>query len=151
MSTADPVRKHRREVRNRIILPVALAFVALIALNVVLIAAVASGAMVSKQITTVMSVVATVFIALPMMLLCLIPVAALVLSAWGVGRIHGTARGPLGTVRRLTGQVAVKTNEFAPRLARPTTAVNIRLTRWEYTLRGWLMPAVPAEEDLSDE
>ena len=151
MSTADPVRKHRREVRNRIILPVALAFAALIALNVILITAVARGAMVSKQITTVMSVVATVFIALPMVLLCLVPVAVLVLSAWGAGRIYGTARGPLGTVRRVTGQVAIKTNEFAPKLARSTMAVNIRLTRWEYTLRGWLMPAVPAEEDLSDE
>lgn len=148
-STINPVRKHRREIRNRIVLPVVLAFVALVGVCVIFIIAVAAGSMEATQITIIMSVVATIFIAIPLVILCAIPYVILALTAWGVGRIYAGARGPLGSVRSLTGQVATKTNEMAPRLARPTMALNIRLTRWEHTLRGWLLPA--PEEELTDE
>ena len=150
MSNVNPVHKHRREVRNRIVLPVVLSFAALVAFGVALIVAVAVDSMNATQVTVIMSIVATLFIAIPMVIVCVVPFVVLGLGAWGIGRIHAKARGPLGTTRRLTGKIATKTNELAPRVARPTMALNIRLTRWEHTLRGWLLPSPEGEENTDE-
>ncbi|HVO69290.1 MAG TPA: hypothetical protein VMT24_04545 [Aggregatilineaceae bacterium] len=149
--TANPVQKHRREVLLRIVAPVVLPFAGLILLCVVLALAVATGALVGKQITVVMSLVATVFIALPMTILCLVPYFLLAVSAHLSGRVYARARTPLRSARRLTEQVAHTTERDVPKLARPLIGLNTRLTRWEHALRGWQQSAMPAEKEANHE
>jgi len=136
----DPVRKHRREIWLRIVVPIAVPALALIALAVILIVAVATGGMVAKQITVIMSLLATAFIFLPMVLLCVVPYLLFAMSAAGVGVAYGKARTPLRFVRRLTEQVATKTGEIAPRVAQPLIGMNARLARLESTVRRWQQP-----------
>jgi hypothetical protein len=148
---ANPVRKHRREVWLRIVAPVVLPFAGLIALCAVLIVAVATDKLAGKQITVLMSILATACIMLPMMILCLVPYALLALSACGTGRVYAHASGPLRSMRHLTGQIAAKTARHVPRLARPFIGLNVRITRWEHTLRGWQSLGLPARKDGGDE
>jgi hypothetical protein len=149
--TANPVQKHRREVLLRIVAPVVLPFAGLILLCVVLAVAVATGALAGKQITIVMGLVATVFIVLPMTILCLVPYFLLVVSAHLSGRAYARARTPLRSARRLTEQIALTTEQQAPKLARPLMGLNIRLTSWEHTLRGWQQSAMPIEKEANHE
>jgi hypothetical protein len=149
--SANPVQKHRRQVLLRIVAPVVLPFAGLILLCVVLAVAVATGVLVGKQITVVMGLVATAFIALPMVLLCLVPYFLLAVSAHLSGRAYAHARTPLRSARRLTEQVALKTDQTAPKLARPLIGMNTRLTRWEHGLRGWQQSAVPVEKEANHE
>ena len=150
-TTLNPVKKHRREVWLRIIVPVALPFAGLILLCAVLIAAVATDHLVSQQITVLMSLLATACLMLPMMILCLVPYGLLALSAYGSGQVYAHATGPLRAVRRLTEQVAAKTGQHIPRLARPVIGLNVRMARWEHMLRGWQQSQVPDGKDGSDE
>lgn len=135
--TGNPVRKHKRDIWLKIFLPVALVFVVLVIVCVVLAVAVAADAVVSDQITLVMSCVATLFLALPMVVLCLVPYFLLVMSAYLAGKGYAHAQTPLRAVRDLTGKVASKTNQHVPKLAKPLVALNVRITRWEHTLRSW--------------
>ena len=135
-TATNPIKEHRRDVRWKIVLPVALPALALALFGIGLIVAVAAGALVSAQITVIMGMLATAFIALPLMILCLIPYVLLAVSATFVGRGYARVRGPLATARELTQRVAVKTDERAPKVARPFTALNVRVTRWEHMLRG---------------
>jgi hypothetical protein len=149
--STNPVQKHRRQVLLRIVAPVALPFAGLVLLCVLLAVAVATGALVGKQITVVMSLVAMVFIALPMTILCLVPYFLLAVSAHLSGRAYARARTPLRSARRLTEQMALTTDRHAPRFARPLIGLNIRLTRWEHTLRGWQQSAMPVEKEANHE
>lgn len=137
----DPVRKHRRDVLLRIVFPVALAFLALVVMCVVLAVAVATGSLESTQITVVMGLLATLFVLIPMTLLCLVPYFLLAMAAVASGRGYAHAQTPLRFSRRLTGQIALKTDQLAPKLARPLLALNVRVTRWEHMLSDWLRPA----------
>lgn len=147
----DPVAGHRRAVRLKIVGPVVLAALALVGVCGALILAVIGGALESKQITVVMGIVATAFLALPMAILCLVPYFALAALAALSGRGHARARGPLRSARRTTERLSRTTAAVAPRLARPLIAVNVRLTRWERTLRGPSGPALPVERKTSHE
>jgi hypothetical protein len=147
-SAVDPVRKHRREVWLKIVAPVALPFVGLVVLCVLLVIGVAADALVHKQITVVMGVVATAFIAFPLSILCLIPYLVLALGAAGSGRLHAKARQPLRAVRGFSSRVAQTTDRLAPRIARPFIGLNTRLTRWEQVVQSWQQPpALPEQAD----
>lgn len=150
-NTIDPIQKHRREVWLKIVTPVALGFLGLIVLSVVLVIAVATDAMVSKQITVMMSILATVFVILPLAIVCLLPYLLLALGAYGAGQLYAHVRTPVRFTRRLTEQVAVKTQRLAPRIARPFMGLNVRTTRWEHRLRGWNRPALPAGKEQTHE
>lgn len=151
-SRVDPVRAHRRAVWFKIILPVALPMLLVIALCAALVVGVVTGELESNQITTVMNVVATAFIALPMMLLCLIPYVALVLLAWLSGKGYAHARTPLRFVRRLTGQIAVKTGQLTPHVTKPLVKLNMWVTRLEHTVRGWQQtPPLPNTKETNDD
>jgi hypothetical protein len=150
-STPNPVRKHRREVWTRIYAPVALPFAGIVLLCIILLIAVAAGSMISTQITVLMSIVATAFIAFPMAILCLLPYVLFVLIAYGAGRAYAHARTPLRFVRRLTGQIADKTEQVAPKVSQPLIGLNVRLTRWENMLRGWQQPTLTAGKEKVDE
>jgi ABC-type dipeptide/oligopeptide/nickel transport system permease component len=150
--TANPVQKHKREVLLWILLPVLLPAVVLVILCVVLGIGSAAGTIQNDQITVIMSIVATLFIAIPMTLLCLIPCLLLVVTAYFSGRAYAHARTPLRAARRLSGQIAQTTSKQAPRFARPLIGLNARLTRWEHTLRSWQQTeALPAQEEKNDE
>jgi len=145
-NTANPVKNHRRDVWLKIVGPVALAGIGLIVFGVVLIVAVASGEMVNKQVTTIMGILATVFIILPLAILCLLPYAVLALSAVGAGKLYAHAKTPLRFSRRITEQVAEQTERHVPRLARPLIAINVRLSRWEGVLEQVLPSGKEAKE-----
>jgi hypothetical protein len=118
---------------------------------VILAIGVATDALVGKQINTVMSLLATVFIVCPMTLLCLIPYGLFALSAYGTGWLYANAQTPLRYTRRVTERIAGATNQHVPRLARPLIAVNVWLTRWEKTLLSGDQPPLSSEEDTADE
>lgn len=149
--TSASARKHRREVWLKIVAPVVLPFVGLIVLSIILAIAVGTGSLVSKQITTIMGILATVFILIPMVVLCLIPYVIVAMSAVGVGLVHANAKTPLQFVHRLTGKIAEQSHRQLPRLARPLVGINVRLTRWEYLVRGWRRPALPDGKESTDE
>lgn len=135
-SKRNPGRAHRRAVWFKIVAPVVLSFVALLALCIALVIGVAAGDLESRQITTVMSVVATVFVALPLTLLCLVPYMLLAALAVAGGRGYAHAKTPLRFASRLSEQIAVKTDQIAPRLTESLTGLNVRMTRWEHTIRN---------------
>jgi hypothetical protein len=150
-STSESARKHRREVWLKIVAPIVMPFLGLIVLSILLAIAVGTGSLVGKQITTIMGILATVFILIPMAVLCLLPYLLLAASAVGVGALHANAKTPLQFVHRLTGKIAAQTKHHGPRLARPLVGLNVRLTRWEYIMRGWLRPALPHGKESTDE
>ncbi len=149
-TTSNPVRRHRRDIWLRIIAPVAVPALLLVALCVILVAAVASDALVSKQISVVMGIVATAFIALPLVILCVVPYALLALAAVGAGRLYRGVTGPLRTVRGMTQQAAYHADRVAPKVARPFIGLNTRITRWEYTIRGWQGKEASDERDSQE-
>jgi hypothetical protein len=149
--TVTPTQKHRREVWTQIITPVALPMVGLIVLCAALVIAVAMDALASQQVTIVMGILATAFIAFPMVILCLVPYFLLVVGAYGTGRLYAHSTTPLRRVRRVTEQMAAKTNRYVPRLARPLIGLNDRLTRWEHTLRGVQRSSLPPGKGKIDE
>lgn len=149
--TSESSKKHRREVWLKIVTPVVLPFVGLIVLSVILAIAAGTGSLVSKQITTIMGILATLFVLIPMVVLCLVPYFILAVSAVGVGLLHANAKIPLQFVHRLTGKIAAQSERQLPRLARPLVSLNVRLTRWEYIMRGWLRPALPGGKESADE
>jgi hypothetical protein len=136
MDTTKPARKHRREVWLHIVAPVALPLAGIVVLCIGLALAVATDALVGKQVTTVMGVVVTLFVLFPLTLLCLIPYFLLVVTAYGAGWMHSGAMMPLQFVRRMTGQLAEQTARHVPKLGRPLIGLNARMTRWEHTLRS---------------
>lgn len=142
-ATADPVRKHRREVWLKIYAPVLLFVIGLVVVCAALVVGVATGTLVHTQVTAVMGVLFTVFVAFPLALVCLVPYFLIALGAYGSGRLYAQARRPLRVVRRLTARTAAQTDRLAPHIARPFVGLNTRLTRWEHTLRGWLRQPEP--------
>ncbi|MBN2306293.1 MAG: hypothetical protein JXQ72_17555 [Anaerolineae bacterium] len=140
LTNPAPVRKHRRDVRYRIILPVALPALGLVLLCIGLLVAAADG-MDSQRITVVMGVVATLFISFPLVLLCVLPYLLLAVTAYGAGKMHASATGPLRAIRRVTERVALKTDEVAPRLARPFGNLSTRVAKWERVLLQLQSPA----------
>ncbi len=134
----NPVRKHQRDVLLRIVVPVALPCMALVVLCVVLAVAAATGSLESRQITVVMGLLATLFVLIPMTILCLVPYFLLAMLAVLAGQGYAHAQTPLRLMRNLTGQIALKTDQLAPKLARPLLALNVQVTRREQMLREWL-------------
>jgi hypothetical protein len=105
-SQRDPVRAHRRAVWLKIIAPVVLPFLALLAL----------------------------FAALA------------VLS----GRGYTYAKRPLRLTRRVTKQIAEKTDHIAPRLTQPLVNMNVTITKWEQTVRNWQSESAQSGPKESD-
>lgn len=144
---SNPVTKHRRDVWLRIIAPVALPAIGLAVLCAALVAAVATDAMVSQRITVLMSFLATLFIAVPAVILCVVPYALLAFTATAAGIAYAHATGPLRAARGLTERVALKTDQLAPRLAQPFASLNVKVTRWEHTLKQW--QSLPEQESAN--
>jgi hypothetical protein len=148
-SLSDPVALHRRAVRRRIIAPVAGAALGLLVLCVALIVAVGTGTLEDTQVTTVMGIVATAFIALPLAILCLVPYVLLATLAALSSRTYGLARGPLRSARQQTERLAAATARIAPRMAAPFVALNVKVTRWEYMVRGQPPQALPVDKETT--
>jgi hypothetical protein len=134
-------------VRWKIVLPVALPALLLVAFGIVLIVLAATGDLVRAQISIIMGVLATPFIALPLVIFCVIPYALFGALAALTGRLYANARGPIYRVRDITFRMAQKTDQLAPKVAQPTIALNTRVTRWEHMLRGFQEPSSLVEKD----
>ncbi|GEM_PF-675440 len=147
----DPVRAHRRAVKLKIIAPMVLPLIGLVALCVALVVGVASGALESKQVTVLMGVVATAFIALPMAVLCIVPYFLLAALAYLSGWSYRRTGAPMRFARRLSAQLATTTEQLAPHVAQPLIRLNTSLVRWESTLRHWQHPLPVAEKEEADE
>lgn len=151
-SSANPVRAHRRAVLFTIILPVALPFVALIAFCIALAVGAATGNLESAQITTIMSLVFTLFVALPMVLLCLVPVGLMIVIAYFGSWTYGHTKTPLRFARRLSEQIAGATEKYAPHVVRPLVGLNVQMARLENTVRNMQQPeALPTSKETDDE
>ncbi len=146
-----PRRAHRRAVWRTILAPILLPALGVVVLCTALVVGVASGALESRQLTILMSVLATAFIALPMAVLCVVPYFLLAtlahLSGWSYRR---TGR-PLEWTRQLSARVAAATESLAPQVAQPLIKLNTSLARWESTLRHWQQPLPVAEKEEADE
>lgn len=130
----DPKQLHRRRVRFRIFGPVILAGLGLLVFVALILVGYASGGLEEQQVGVIAGILATLFITFPLVLLCLIPYVALAALAVGAGRAHAGVAGPIRTVRNLTHSIALTVDKNAPRVAAPTTAFNVRFTRWEQRL-----------------
>lgn len=146
-TAAESVQNHRSDVRWKIVLPVALPALLLIAFGVLLVVLAVTGDLERTQIGIIMGVLATPFIALPLVILCVIPYALFGALAALMGRVHAGARRPLYRAHDLTQRMAQKTDELAPKVAQPTIALNTRVTRWEHMLRGLQQPSSIVEKD----
>jgi len=150
-SASNPIQKHRRDVRWKIVAPVILASLALVAFGVALFASVAADALVFDQVSVIMGVLGTVFVLLPLALLCVLPYVVVAALAIGAGQLYARARPPIRSARRLTERVSARAHRTLPRLARPLIGFNTRIARWEHTLLGWQRSALQAGKDKSHE
>ena len=143
-TTADPapVRRHKRDVRWKIVAPVVISAISVLAIGVVLILAVATGSLVFKQVTVVSCAWASCyFAAAGPAVLC-----HTFCSRAGDWRRKGVwspvrSSGP----RHFTERVTARTHRTMPRLARPLIALNQRLSRWEHTPMGWQRSSLEQE------
>ena len=147
----DPVRAHRRAVWLKIIAPMVLPLIGLLALCIALIVGVASGALESARVTVLMGVLATAFIALPMAILCIVPYFLLAALAYLGGWSYRRTGVPVRFARRLSARVALTTERMAPRVAQPLISLNTSLARWESTLCHWQRTLPVAEKEEADE
>ncbi len=147
----NPVKKHRRDVRWKIVAPITLAALVIIAIGVVFIVGVATDALVFEQVTVVSVCLATPFILLPLVLLCVVPYLIAAVLAIGVGQGYARTRPVIRSARRFTERVTARTHQTMPRLARPLISLNTRLARWENTLVGWQRSSLGAGKDETHE
>lgn len=152
-TTADPapVRRHKRDVRWKIVAPVVISAIIVLAIGVVLIVAVAADSLVFKQVTVVSLCLGIPFILVPLALLCVVPYLLVAVLAIGVGKAYGVTRPVIRSARHFTERVTARTHRTMPRLARPLIALNQRLSRWEHTLMGWQRSSLGAGKDQSHE
>lgn len=147
----DPVEKHRREVRWKIVAPIVVAALLVIVLGAVFIVEVAANALVFEQVSVVTGILATPFILLPLVLLCVVPYLIAAVLAIGVGKVYARTRPAIRSTRRFTERVTARTHQTMPRLARPLVSLNTRLSRWEHTLVGWQRSSLEVGKDQSHE
>jgi len=149
MDARTPIQKHRRDVRWKIVAPVAAASAALVIGALLLIVGIATGALVFEQVSVIMGILGTAFVLVPLALLCVFPYVIVAALAIGAGQLYARARTPIRAARRLTERVADRAHHTLPRLAHPLIGVNTRLARWEHTLLGWQRSAQEAGKDKS--
>lgn len=146
-----PIQKHRRDVRWKVVAPVAAASAVLVIGAALLIVGVATDALVVEQVSAIMGILGTAFVLLPLVLLCVLPYLVVAALAISVGQLYARVRSPIRGARRFTERVADRTHRTLPRLARPLIGLNARLARWEHTLLGWQRSALEAGKDKSHE
>ena len=140
-NTANPVQKHKRDVWLKIVAPILVPVIGLVALCVGLVIAAATDAIEPVQITIIMSVVSTLCLAIPISLLCLVGCAAMIAIAYAGGWGYTHIKTPVRAIRRLTHTITERTHRLAPKIARPTVALNTRFTRLEHSIRNWIAPS----------
>ncbi len=127
----DPVAKHRREVWLHIVLPVVLS-AGLIVLSVVgLFTAAIAGWISPEQITTISSVLLTICILLPLILVMLLVDIGVLALVWLVSKAPTTITPPMRNLRQKADVSSTWVVRQTERLARPAIAFNARWTRWE--------------------
>ena len=143
MSKPAPEQLHRREVRLRIMLPMAGAVAALVALLVVLIL-ILNGV----QMGIVANCMLTVFILVPTMLICLIPALVMVAGSVGLWKANTLAARPLRRGRRAAVGYLARAQALVPRAAQPVIALQTRLSSVEYLI-GRLAGRKPGPDGAS--
>ena len=96
----DPVKKHRRDVRWKIVAPIVVVGLLVIAMGIVFIVEVATDALVFEQVSVVAGILAIPFILLPLMLLCVVPYLLTAVLAIGAGKVYARTRPAIRSTRR---------------------------------------------------
>ncbi|MBI5931375.1 MAG: hypothetical protein HY862_18855 [Chloroflexi bacterium] len=144
----DPIVKHRRDFRRKIVLPIALSALGMIFLLFVLpLILVATDTISKGQIATVSSVLLVICILVPLVLVFLVLDVLFIMLAYGSAKIPAKIYGPLQSVRRLVQRTSSITIRAADKINQPMLAVNVRLARWEYFIGHLLgLSKKPPEE-----
>jgi hypothetical protein len=121
--TSDAIvrERHRRAVTRRIIAPVVVA-----TLVVVAVMAIIAFAMSSRQISVVASFM-SLLILVPMVLVCLVPYILIVLAFAGTRRLYFTLPGKLSSARSAAHRVNVIAHRLSMGVARPIISINQRV------------------------
>lgn len=132
----DPIVKHRREVRTRLVLPVVVAtFLLMLPLAILLILTM-TGDLAAQQVNAICSVMAVTCIFVPLILIMLVLDALFIGLAWGSGKINTVAKPLLRAGRRSTESVATLTGTSSRWAGGILIGLETRLMRWgEFSAR----------------
>lgn len=136
--SVDPVTKHRRELWLYIFLPIALATGVILLSLVVLFVLGVTGVLSAEQINVISSIMLTVCILLPMVLVVIGINVGMIFLAWATRKLPTSITPPLRGIRQTTDKIAETTPKIMSRIANPLIAIQTRWTRWEHFIRGIL-------------
>jgi hypothetical protein len=129
VSKRAPEQLHRREVRNRIMLPM-LGGVAVLAGLLLILVLKLNGV----QMGIVANCLLTAFILVPTMLICLIPTLLIVAGSVGLWKANSAVARPLRRGRLTAVGYLSRAQDMVPRAAQPVTALQTRLSYVEYLI-----------------
>ena len=136
--SVDPVVKHQRDVWLFIFLPVALATGLILLALVVLFIFGVTDILSAEQINVISSIMLTVCILFPLVLVVIGINAAMIFLAWGSRKLPMAITPPLRGIRNTVETISEAAPKLMSRISNPLVAISTRWTRWEYLIRGLL-------------
>jgi hypothetical protein len=136
--SVDPIVKHRRDVWLFVFLPVALATGLILLALVVLFIFGVTDILSAEQINVISSIMLTVCILFPLVLVVIGINAAMIFLAWGTRKLPTTITPPLRSIRKTVENISETIPKMMSRITNPLIAISTRWTRWEYFMRGLL-------------
>ena len=119
----DPLVQHRRDVRLKIILPVILSALLLVALAIGLGVLAIFGDISGQQINVIAACLVTVCILFPLVLLMLALDAAMLITGFAAGSVRGLLIKPLAQLRGYAEKMSEITAQAAEAVTSPVVAV----------------------------
>lgn len=121
-----PEQRRRREVRHRIMLPMAGMLVLMVGMILLFVLVAGSSQFAATadvpfgtQVGVVSDFLLTIFVLLPVALMCLIPTIILMAAAIGLWKLNNVMVQPMGQGRRAVIRQLDRVTEVVPRLAAP--------------------------------
>lgn len=145
----DPVRRHRRDVWLKIILPVALSAGLIMLALVLIFVGTVSGTFEPEQVTVMASIFLSLCIVLPLLILAAVGSITAIAMAWGAGKLPRIITPPLRGIRESVDDFAAWLPTLAERLTDPLIALMAQLTRLEQII-GRLVGFYRTEEETAD-
>lgn len=134
----DPVAKHRRDIWLYLILPVVLGTGFILLALVVLFILGATGTWSTAQINAIASVMLTICILLPLVLVAIGINIVMIFMAWGSRKLPTSITPPLRGIRHSIENISETVPKLTTRITQPIIAIHTRWTRWEHFMRGIL-------------
>ena len=119
----DPLVQHRRDVRRKIVLPVILSAVLLVAVAIGLGVLAIFGDISAQQISVMAACLVTVFVLIPLVLLMLALDAIALLTGFAAGSVRGYLIKPFGLLRGYAEKMSEVTTQAAEAITAPIIAV----------------------------